>query len=60
LSRPAVRRENPVTELVRNSFFQIQIRLGGVRVGLAVGLRGGVVAVQSTRHCWLVVVGRVV
>ncbi|HWO23601.1 MAG TPA: hypothetical protein VNO30_32895 [Kofleriaceae bacterium] len=49
-----------MTELVRNSFFQIQIRLGGVRVGLAVGLRGGVVAVQSTRHCWLVVVGRVV
>ena len=48
-----------MTELVRNSFFQIQLRLGSVRIGLAVGLRGGVVVVQSTRHCWLVVVGQV-
>ena len=48
-----------MTELVRNSLFQIQLRFGSVRIGVAVGLRGGVVVVQSTRRHWLFVIGQV-
>jgi len=48
-----------VTELVRNSFFQFKLRFSHVRIGIAVGPHGVVVAVQAGRRRWLIVIGQV-
>jgi hypothetical protein len=35
-----------MSDLVRNALFQIQVRAVGVRIGLAVGLHGGVLLLE--------------
>ena len=46
-------------DLVRTALFKLQLHVANIRVGLAIGLRGGVLAVETGGQRWLVVIGRV-
>jgi hypothetical protein len=48
-----------MTEFVRNALVEIQFRVLGVRVGVALGPRGIVVALQRGDRRWLLIIGRV-
>jgi hypothetical protein len=46
-------------DLVCRALFKLQLHVAGIRVGLAIGFRGGVLAVETGEQRWLVVIGRV-
>jgi hypothetical protein len=46
-------------DLVHRALFRLQLHIAGIRLGLAIGLRGGVLAVETGGRRWLVVIGRV-
>lgn len=47
-----------MTEFVRSAFLEFQFRLLGLRVGVAVGPCGIVIAVQRGDRRWLLIAGR--